>query len=460
MNMIISKEEARRRISGSRMLAAVKELMQSARVKLWPVGGCIRDCFFARDCSDIDMIVDTAESGKVQELVSGLAGRLGGTVVPLDCERGYWRLADIPQGHLDFAAMQADSIEKDLGKRDFTINAITWDMERDDFFDPYGGIDDCQNKRLRSLSEKNLAFDPLRSLRAWRFLCTLGLSPDAELEGQIRRQVRGLERIAGERINEELYKTFAGDILGHYDFACKTGLTEVLWPEVRDSRQTVKKRLRLWKRWYSERWGSANAWGEAEWRYWDEDIRCERRRCMLVGLALLLGSADNCGSLSARFGSRAYLDKVSKRFSLSRKERNILYLIGLNAQTAELLLQGQASRGEWFDFFRRTGQEAAAVLLYVWLGAADEQTVGYLPGNAAIMLRDFFERGSAYCPQVPLAVKLILERYPQLQGCKIGELTEYLARRSAIQGGLSEQQSWDIVGDFMKQYEEIGWKAE
>ena len=456
MSDVVSREEASLQISRSRTLKEVKQLMRSEGVRLWLVGGWVRDFFLGGEFSDIDMIVDTSDSDRVRKYVTGLSARLGGTAVALDRERGYWRLADVPQGHLDFAARQGDTIEEDLGRRDFTVNAVAWDIAAGEFVDPCGGIADCQQRILRAVSEKNLAEDPLRNLRAWRFLCTRRLTPGVELEEQVRRHAPALRQAAGERINEELYRIFAGDIVGKFDFSLRTGVFAALWPELKDCVPQIKKRLEMWKLWNNNLWGRSQDWEFLERKYWQEEIRCERSRALFAGLALLLGGTGKPGAQAGSLNSRVYLDTAAHRFSLSRKERNMLYLIGLHASTAELLLQGHSAKGEWFDFFRSTGNEAAFVLLYAWLSAVDVNNEQNLPGNGNKMLRDFFEKGSTYCPQVPLAVKSLLERYPQLQGPRIGELTEHLARTCAVQGGLNEEQAWKTAEDFMKQDQEIG----
>lgn len=451
MSVFISREEAEQQIRQSRTLAEVKTLISREGLRLWLVGGWVRDFFMGRGFSDVDMIVDTRESSQVQRYVAKLAERLGGSVVALDKERGYWRLANVPQDHLDFAARQADTIEEDLKKRDFTINAVAWDVLGDEFVDPWGGIADCQRGVLRALSEDNLAADPLRNLRAWRFLCTRCLVPSPELEGQIRRQVPALRQIAGERVNEELSRIFAGDIVGQFDFALRSGIFAALWPELAANAVHIAESLKHWKLWKQFPWGKRQTWEQAERKYWEEPIRCGRSRYMLLGLALLLGGGRVQSACKA-FRNAANLDSFVQRFSLSRKERKIINLIGLHSDTAEMLLQGQSLREKWFDFFRSTGCEAAVVLLYAWLSQPESLIGQSLPGNGSNMLKDFFENGSAYCPQVPLAVKLLLEKYPQLQGAKIGELTDYLARASAVRGGLTEEQAWQIAGDFINQF--------
>ncbi|MDH5201810.1 MAG: hypothetical protein OEZ31_03025 [Nitrospirota bacterium] len=104
---------------------------------------------------------------------------------------------------LDFSKPMG-ALEKDLSKRDFTINAIAWSPETG-IVDPYNGVKDIRQRKIRSLSDKNLISDPLRMLRAYRFA--------AELNGYIEKGTRKsmktlhkkIKRASSERITLELF---------------------------------------------------------------------------------------------------------------------------------------------------------------------------------------------------------------------------------------------------------------
>lgn len=107
----------------------------------------------------------------------------------------------------------AKDIETDLSRRDFTINAMAVRVPGADFVDPFRGLLDLGHKRLRTPLEPDVSFsdDPLRMLRAARFVSTLGLEPEPELVEAIGRLRERLRIISPERIREELSKLLLGE---------------------------------------------------------------------------------------------------------------------------------------------------------------------------------------------------------------------------------------------------------
>ena len=107
---------------------------------------------------------------------------------------------------VDLAEIAGASIEEDLKRRDFTVNAMAFDLTTRQWLDPFGGREDLAAGRLRALSAKNLAEDPLRVLRAARFLATHELVPDAGTSRACRRVAPRLADVAAERIRAEWIK--------------------------------------------------------------------------------------------------------------------------------------------------------------------------------------------------------------------------------------------------------------
>lgn len=105
---------------------------------------------------------------------------------------------------LDLIQAEGGSIERDLARRDFTVNALALDLSTGALLDPHGGREDLRRGRLRLLSEENLAEDPLRTLRAARFIATHGLRPDGATERACRSHAAGLSAAAPERVMVEL----------------------------------------------------------------------------------------------------------------------------------------------------------------------------------------------------------------------------------------------------------------
>ena len=188
------------------------------------VGGSVRDAFLdrVRAGSDIDITTD-ARPDVIEAAVKGwadavwLQGERFGTV---GCEMGEDRFeittfraeiyrSDSRRPEVTFS----DDIETDLSRRDFTINAIAIALDDPDLVDPHDGIGDLVARRLRTPLAPEVSFgdDPLRMLRAARFVATLGFEPDAELVVAVEQMRERLGIISAERIRDELSKLLLAD---------------------------------------------------------------------------------------------------------------------------------------------------------------------------------------------------------------------------------------------------------
>jgi tRNA nucleotidyltransferase/poly(A) polymerase len=165
----------------------------------WIVGGALRDELLGRDVVDVD--VACAEPELAARLYSRLAG---GAVFPLSERHGAWRVASRHGTTVDFTPLHGATIEEDLATRDFTVNAIARPLEGGNLVDPFGGARDLAERRLRAVSPRIFADDPLRLLRAVRLEDELGLALDAETAERIRASAGSAGDPAGERILAEL----------------------------------------------------------------------------------------------------------------------------------------------------------------------------------------------------------------------------------------------------------------
>jgi tRNA nucleotidyltransferase (CCA-adding enzyme) len=104
---------------------------------------------------------------------------------------------------LDFSKPMG-TLEEDLSKRDFTINAIVWSPDSG-IIDPYKGIEDIKRRRISSLSEKNFKADPLRMLRAYRFAAELNGSIEDKTRRSIKTLYNKIKMVSPERITFELF---------------------------------------------------------------------------------------------------------------------------------------------------------------------------------------------------------------------------------------------------------------
>ncbi len=202
----ITGHAAARRLAGLRRRAAVAALGRAASRRgssAWIVGGAVRDALLGAAAAEIDVAVSSDAEGLARELER--AGR--GRAVFLSRDRPgptVYRVAGSPP--LDIAELEGGSIEADLGRRDFTVNALAVEVRSGALLDPFGGITDLRRRRLRCVREENLAEDPLRVLRAARLIATHGLTPDAAALAAARRAASLFSRAAPERVGAELSK--------------------------------------------------------------------------------------------------------------------------------------------------------------------------------------------------------------------------------------------------------------
>ena len=174
------------------------------------VGGAVRDALLDRlkPQPDLDLVVP---SGALA-LTRTLANRLGGSCVVLDQERDMARLV-LRGWTVDIARQDGASLEADLQRRDYRINAIALPLNGPaQLIDPTGGLADLQQGWLTAVRESNLTDDPLRLLRGLRLMAEIPLSLDPMTAGWMRRHRQQLTQAAPERILAELQKLVAGPL--------------------------------------------------------------------------------------------------------------------------------------------------------------------------------------------------------------------------------------------------------
>ena len=212
------------------------------------VGGSVRDGLLGRDHSDIDVTTD-ARPDIVEGLVRGWAdavwtqgarfGTVGVKRKGVTLEITTFR-AEVyrPESRKPEVAY-ADDVETDLSRRDFTINSMALRLPDGVLVDPYGGAVDLMSKRLRTPLSPEVSFldDPLRMLRAARFIATFGLVPDPELVEAVEQHRARLEIVSAERIRDELSKLLlVEDPTDGLWFLVETGLADEFLPELNHMR--------------------------------------------------------------------------------------------------------------------------------------------------------------------------------------------------------------------------------
>ena len=213
--------------------------LEEAGYEAWCVGGCVRDMLLGREPGDWD--VTTSALPEETMAVFGEAalptGLKHGTVTVRTAEGGIeittYRLDGSYRDHRRPDSVTfTTSLEEDLCRRDFTVNAMAVNLQGE-LRDPYGGQEDLRNKILRCVGEPDCRFreDALRILRGLRFAAALELTVEPATAKSIHDNCGLLENIASERIQTELFKLLmapgAVPILREYP-----DVIGVFWPEI------------------------------------------------------------------------------------------------------------------------------------------------------------------------------------------------------------------------------------
>lgn len=199
------------------------ETIENAGFEAYQVGGCVRDFFMKRKCDDID-ITTSAKPGDLEKILAESnikyieTGLKHGTVTAVfdgdNFEITTYRTDGeyIDNRHPENVSF-VSNIDEDLSRRDFTINAIAYNPNKDEIVDLFGGRDDIENKIIKAVGNPDKRFkeDALRIMRAIRFSSTLGFEIEENTKDALFRNKELLKNVSAERIFTELSKLLLGD---------------------------------------------------------------------------------------------------------------------------------------------------------------------------------------------------------------------------------------------------------
>lgn len=204
--------------------------------EIYLVGGTVRDFYMGLENTDRDIIVMDQDA---REFALKLSELFQATFVPLDEENKIYRIV-LPDkiNYIDVTNPVGDSIEKDLMRRDLTINAIAVNIRTGELIDISGGVTDIMNKCINYVNELNFVDDPLRLLRVYRFQALYGFQLAPETINAVCKYSDLIHKPAVERINYELLKLFGGDY-AHIalENMNKTWILEEIFPFVKELKQ-------------------------------------------------------------------------------------------------------------------------------------------------------------------------------------------------------------------------------
>ena len=215
-------------------------------MRAFVIGGYVRDWYLRRPSTDIDIVV----TGSGIEIAEALAAELRTKVSVFKTFGTAMLRADGME--IEFVGarresysrdsrkphVEAGTLEDDQRRRDFTINALAWSLNEEDFgelVDPFGGMDDLDDCIIRTPCDPDITFsdDPLRMMRAVRFASQLGFDIEEQTFDAIARNRERIRIVSGERIAAELNKIVASPApsIG-FRLLELTGLLELIFPEL------------------------------------------------------------------------------------------------------------------------------------------------------------------------------------------------------------------------------------
>ena len=187
-------------------LQSLMQLSKAYGSDIYVVGGTLRDRLLKKKCSDFDFAVSGAST-----LARKYSRDISSPIVPLATTPGreIFRVVIRNNFYFDFCELQGGSIETDLSLRDFTFNAMAVPLHAfingtERFIDPHNGKADIKNKTIRMLQGPVFSNDPLRMLRAFRFMSTIKFQIEEYTYEQINALKEKINEVAPERIYSEL----------------------------------------------------------------------------------------------------------------------------------------------------------------------------------------------------------------------------------------------------------------
>lgn len=228
-------------------LEVINKILEDEGFKVYVVGGAVRDMLMGK-LNEAPHDIDLATDATPDEIEQVFKGKKGIKTIPTGKEFGTITLV-LGDNTYELTTFRSDGkyedlrhpktvtyekdINKDLGRRDFTMNAIAFGLNK--IIDPYFGFNDIHKKIIRAVGDADERFyeDALRMLRACRFSSQLGFVIEKETLEAIRRNAHLIRNVSDERVRDELLKLLEGEYAYFgLEYMFKTGLMKFIVPEL------------------------------------------------------------------------------------------------------------------------------------------------------------------------------------------------------------------------------------
>jgi len=388
-----------KKLKNDAVLKVLNGVARQLRVKVYLVGGTVRDLFIKRNTAE-RIEWDFAVNKGAFKLGKILATHLNASYIILDKKNKTARLIYIKNKHyyqLDFTDFRARTLKEDLRRRDFSINTLCFDVQHlldtkksdDILVDYFKAVQDIKARRVRITRRQNFKDDPLRILRGFAFCAQFGFKWEPQTLTLIKKNAAALKTVSVERICEEMVKIFSTS------FSCKQAILmdkyrilDIIFPEILSLRgvdQGLYHHLDIWGH-------SLESLAQLERllrdlprnipavyvqkidAYLKQEVVNNRSRLWLLKLACLF---HDLGKPKTRFVANdgkihfythekvgaQMIAHIGRRLKLSRKEINMLKMLVLYHLRAGQLVNRMPTEKAKFRFFRDTQDDAVSILL-------------------------------------------------------------------------------------------------
>ena len=225
-------EDLRQEIMNDSLLSRLSCLAKREETPLFLVGGYLRDLLLRKQRKDYDFALPRESISFISVIEE--AFRLHFFQSGKEEKTTTFRILK-DELTMDVSLFQGQTLEEDLRRRDFTINTLAYSLRDGTWHWAEGALEDIEHRRIRAVTDRSIDLDPLRMLRAVRYLCTLdGFSMDEKLEKEISSKKDLILGIPGERIKTELdHILSSAQRKAGIKILYETGLLLTLFPELK-----------------------------------------------------------------------------------------------------------------------------------------------------------------------------------------------------------------------------------
>ncbi len=432
------------RLALSPLLDEVQRLLPQDEVYL--VGGALRDALMGRVSHDLDFAVPRQAIPLARRMASALQADFYVLDGASDCAR---LLLSTPTGErrvLDFSAFRGPNLDSDLRGRDFTINAMAFDLRRQAILDPLGGAADLRARLIRACSPNTFTDDPLRILRAVRLAAALEFKIEPATRKAMRAALSLLPNVSIERRRDELFKMLEGP----RPQACLRALDVLgalphLLPELRALKGVAQPPPHTQDVW--EHTLSTLSWLEEILAPLAPDYRAEQTHDLFTGLLTL-----RLGRYRQQFASH-----LARAFHAERSPRALLFFAALYHDIAKPATKSvdQAGRIRFFDHEIKgaqiTAERAGALRL-------SQDEIEHLKTLVAHHMRFHFFTALLAENQQGLSRKAIYHFFRDAGRSGIDLIPLGLADLRATHGHALKQETWAAALEVARQLLENYWE--